>query len=1044
MKKVLLLFSLFFCIAMTAEAQRTISGKVTDTKGDPLVGASVVVKGTTVGTITDINGLYTLVVQNGQNTLEYSYTGYTTQIREIGLSNVIDMSLTEGVTLGETVVTALGVKRQDKALGYSVSTIDGGAITQRSEPDPLKALSGKVAGVDIRTSQGTPGSATRINLRGNTSFFGNNEPLIVVDGIPFNNTQVTTNSQTSGGGAYSNGFSSIDPNDIASITVLKGAAAAALYGSRASNGALIITTKSGSDPKGKKGIQVSYTANFAIEKIANLPEYQNEYGAGNLFTYSNANGSWGPKFGTIDSIPTWPNYLTAFPNMGKNVAYKAYPNNVSDLFQNGKVNEHSVTFGGDNGASFFSSTISYLNQTGYVPESQFKRANFSLGGGTRLDMGLNVSGSFSYSNSDQFGGIFGENQVDGAASSFARNLFLARNWDLNLPYEDVNGLPVSTNNAQYDNPRWSWKHNTVSTNTDRYTAMVRLDYDIFSWLNASYQIGNNTNNLFRREVIDIGSRAAEGKGRIDENNYRHSEIESNFLITIKPKPIGDFGIRATVGHNVNQRKSRDETVRGSQIVAADIYTLQNTNSQSILNQYQFTRRLWGIFGEISADYKNLVFLTLTGRNDHSSTLPKDNNSYFYPSASLSFSFTEALKIDPGFFYGKLRASWAKVGRDADPYSLQNVFLVNSAFTGIPNASVSPTSKNNELKPEFTVDKEIGAQLDFFKRRVSLDVAIYKRVSTNQIAPVTVPASSGFTQSYLNFGELTNKGIEIDLKLVPYQRGNLTWDIHGVFTKYTSVVTKLIDGVDRIQLNPILTEISPYLEVGKPFGYLRGSVDYRDDQGNLLIDRTTGMLIRSTEQTMIGNPIPDYKAGIGTSLTWKKLRLGILFDYTHGGDIYSVTVNSLLGRGVTTDTKDREDGFVIPGYYGDAQTGKPLLDENGNKIKNSTVLSMNELYFGETFAVNSATEWNVYDATILTLREVSLSYDLPSEWFKKTKLSGISLVLSGRNLWYIAPNMPKGTNFNPEANSFGATTTQGIELSAAPTTKRFGISLNVRF
>ncbi|MBS0026181.1 SusC/RagA family TonB-linked outer membrane protein [Chitinophaga sp. 22321] len=1053
MKKELLLWLLLCGCVLNAFAQtRTISGRVTDAKdGSALPGVTVVIKGTSKGVFTAGDGSYKIANVDNNSTLVFSFVGYLTKEVPVGSSSTVDQTLeADKKQLGEIVVTAVGIKRDEKALGYSLTQVKPDQILQKSEPDMLKGLQGKVAGVDIRTSQGTPGAATRINIRGNTSFFGNNEPLIIVDGIPYNNDQVTTSSQTSGGGAYSSGLSSLDPNDIAGMNVLKGAAAAALYGSRASNGAIVITTKSGSAGRSKKGLEVTYSSSLAFEKVAGLPNYQNDFGAGSQFNYQPANGSWGPKFGTLDSIPAWTDYLTAFPELFSSTGktpYKAYPNNVKDLFRTGSMFENSVSANGGTEKSSVSITASYLNQDGYVPSSSFNRASLSVGGQTKLDMGLTVSGNFSYSRTNQLGSVFGENQVDGAASSFARNLFLARNWNIaGLPDHDANDFPVSTSSAQYDNPLWSFRHNTVTTNTDRYVAGIKFGYNVGDWLGLSYQIGANTNNLFRREVTDIGSRAAEGRGRITEDNYQFQEIESNLIATITPKLRNqDFDFKAIVGHNVNQRTSRDRLFLGNEIVSPGIYTLDNTKTVLPNGGVYSQRRLWGIFADLELGYKNWAFLSVTGRNDWSSTLPSNNRSYFYPSVSGSFVFTQALGMESHVLnFGKIRASWAKVGRDADPYSLQNVFRLNAPILGVSGVIQSPTANNPNLKPEFTQDVEVGTTLEFLDRRIALDFAWYNRKSTNQIAPISLPASSGFTKFYENFGEISNKGIEVDLNVIPVKTKDFTWSLHWVFTKNKSEVVSLLPGVERIELFPVLTEISPYLEAGKPFGYLRGTVDYRDDKGNLLINPTTGLLIRNTEQQMIGDPNPDFKTGLSTSLNYKGIFLNVLFDLTKGGDMYSVTTSSLLGRGVTKDTKDRETGFVIPGYYGDANTGKPILDSKGEKIPNTTNVSLREMYFGESFAINSATEWNVYDATVYTLREVAIGYDFPKSLFNRTPIGGLTITLTGRNLWYVAPNFPKYTNFNPETNSFGNTTTQGIELSGAPTTRRFGVNLKVSF
>ncbi|CAL1521395.1 SusC/RagA family TonB-linked outer membrane protein [Chitinophaga sp. MM2321] len=1051
MKRGLLLWLLMAISVLHVYAQtRTITGKVTDAKdGSPLPGVTVVAKGSGKGVLTTADGTFQFPNVKQGATLVFSFVGYVSKDVYAESTN-INVSLDQDKKqLGEIVVTAAGLKRNESSLGYSVTTIKPDVIVQKSEPDMLKGLQGKVAGVDIRVSQGTPGAATRINIRGNTSFFGNNEPLIVVDGTPYNNDQVTTSSQTSGGGAYSSGLSSLDPNDIASMTVLKGAAAAALYGSRASNGAVIITTKSGSPSLSKRKLEVTYSSSLAFEKVANLPKYQNDYGTGSSFAYANANGSWGSKFGSQDSVPVWPDYLDAFPDLfpaSGNMAYKAVPNNVKDLFRTGIVTENSVSINGGSEKSSLSATASYLNQDGYVPNSSFNRANMAVGGITRLVNGLTMSGNFSYSKSNQLGSIFGENQVDGAASSFARNLFLGRNWDIaGLPYEDANGNPISTSVSQYDNPLWAFRHNTVNTQTDRFVANMKLNYDIKPWFNVSYQLGTNTNSFLRKEVVDIGSRAAENIGRVVQQNYKFTEIESNLLGTFTPRINNDFGLRFTVGHNVNQRVTNSQITTGKGIVVPGIYSMSNTATVLPTEDNLIQRRLWGVFGDLALDYKKWIYLELTGRNDWSSTLPSNNRSYFYPSVATSFIFTEALNMHSNFLnYGKLRASWAKVGRDASPYSLGNTFIVNTPFLGKSGAIQDPTAGNPNLKPEFTRDYEIGATLEFADRRVTLDAAWYNRLSTNQIAPISIAPSSGFTAVYDNFGSLSNKGVEIDLNVIPVRTKDLTWSLHGIFTKNRSVVESLLPGVDRLMLGGVLNTISPYLEAGKPYGYLRGTVNERDKNGNLLVDPSTGLLIEAKDQQMIGDPNADFKAGLSTTINYKGFFLNALFDLTRGGDIYSVTVSSLLGRGVTMDTRDRENMFIIPGFYGDANTGLPILDAKGEQVRNTTQVSLFEMYFGNSFAINSATEWNVYDATVYTFRELTIGYDFPKQLFSKTPIGGLTLTLTGRNLWYLAPNLPKYTNFNPEVASFGNTNVQGIELSGAPTTRRFGVNLKATF
>jgi TonB-linked SusC/RagA family outer membrane protein len=1049
MKKILTcILGMILCTYLLAQ-DHTIKGRVTNSDGKAVQFASISVKGRTGGVSADENGNFSIQAPPN-STLVISAAGFQDIEIATGNQTQLNVSMNSQGAMSEVIITALGIRRSDKALGYSVARVDPELITQKSEPDVLKSLQGKVAGVDIRSSQGTPGAATRIQIRGNNSFFGNSQPLIIVDGIPYSNEQVTTTNQTSGGGAYTSGLSSLDPNDIATMNVLKGSSAAALYGSRASNGVILITTKSGSARKAK-GNQITFKSSVSTEKIANYPVYQNDYGAGAQFGYSNSNGSWGPAFRNLDSIPAWPTLKEAYPAMfpSDNVAFRAYPDNVKDLFQNGMVYENSIGLNGGDGTNSIGLTASHLSHKGYVPNSEYKRVNLGIGASTRLNIGLNLSGNFSYSRSNQDGGFYGENQVSGVASLFARSMFLARNWDLNLPFEDLNGLPLQPNVTGYDNPRWSAKYNTIRTNEERFVAGFHADFNFNKWIRFDYGLGTNVALLDRREVTEIGSRAASGEGKLVLDNYRNQEIESNLLLTFTPTVSNDVSLRVVLGNNVNQRTRTDAVQTGNKFIVKGLHTLTNTSQQIFSQDFFERRRIIGVFADATAGYKNFAFLTATVRNDWSSTLPESNRSYIYPSISGSFIFTDAFGLSSNILdYGKIRAGWAKVGRDADPYQLQDVYQLNPNFLGLASATLPYTSNSADLKPEFTQEIELGTQLSFFKKLVELDFTWYNRKSTNLIAIITTPPSSGYQFQVTNFGAITNKGVEVDLMLRPIRGKNFNWDVHGIFTKNKNTVTELTSGVDRIQMNGVLEGINPYLEPGKPFGYLRGTVSARDDQGNLLIDPVTGWIITANDEQMVGDPNPDFKLGVTNNFSYKGFSLSVLWDMTKGGDMYSVTVSSLLGRGVTQDTKDRETSWIIPGVYGDANTGLPLL-VGGKTVPNHTVITTNDLYFASgstsaSFGINSATEWNVYDATAYRLREVTVAYSIPKSVYQKLPINNISLSLTGRNLWHLAPNMPKYTNFDPEVNSFGSSSTQGIELSTAPTTRRYGINLNVTF
>ncbi|MFN3554965.1 MAG: SusC/RagA family TonB-linked outer membrane protein [Bacteroidales bacterium] len=1057
MKKIFFLGVGLILLGLTLNAQQIrVSGTVTDASdGNTLPGATVLIKGTSMGTITGLDGTYELYADPNA-VLVFSFMGMTTQEVEISGRNLINVQLRSDVAmLQEFVVTAVGIERTRRSLGYAVSEVDAEMAIQRAEPDALRALEGKIPGVDISGSSGAAGSATRITIRGNSSFLGSNEPLFVVDGIPYSNTQVTTSNQMLGtGGAYGNTFSTLDPNDIESINVLKGAAAAAIYGSRAANGAVIITTKSGSRDRrpSQKGMEVTYRSSLAWEQIANLPVYQNTYGAGVNFVAQNVNGSWGAPFSEVDSLVTWPGYRAAYPELfGARVPYRAYPNNVRDLFDTGQILENSLNVRSISDRGMYNLTISNTSQDGYIPHSGFDRTSISVGGNQRLDNGMRVGGTASYSRSNQQGGLFGASNYSGSASSFARTLILARNWDMSLPYETPDGnnlMFVGTNQA--DNPLWSWRYNTIQTKMDRAVATVNLGYDLTDWLQVDYSLGINQYSQSRNEYISPGSRGADGKGRIRDDFFAHQEIESNLILTMYRKMSSDLNIKGVLGHNVNQRTSERFVATGYNVIARGIKNVDNTEEQ-IVETSSFSepwqrQRLWGVFADISLEYRNYLFLNLTGRNDFSSTLPQDSRSFFYPALASSLVFTDALGMESNILTeGKVRASWAQVGNDALPYYVGGYFTLGSPWSGnntmlVPNVSFDPN-----LTPEFTNEIEIGTELEFFNGRIVMDLAWYDRRTNNQIAPVSLPYTSGVGVYYTNFGEMQNKGVEVGIGLIPVERDNsLRWNIFSTFTRNRSEVLSLTDGVERIEFYTGGSGVTGVLEVGKPYGMLRGSVAARDEDGNFLINPQTGKLIESTELGYLGNPAPLWRSSINNTLSYKWVSLGVVFDVSYGGSIYSNTILSLLGRGVTKDTENRLGTRIIPGYLGNPNNMQPILDENGNKIPNYIQISENGLWFDESFGINTMDEFAVFDATVYRLREMTLTFDLPAQWFQNTFVGSASLTLVGRNIWFFAPNVPKHTNFDPVVNTFGATNLQGIEYDTAPTVARYGINLRVNF
>jgi TonB-linked SusC/RagA family outer membrane protein len=1096
MKKSLLflLLGTLLCVIHSYAQNRTVTGKVTaESDGSPLPGVNVLLKGASTGSSTNADGTFQIQVPNGA-TLVFSFIGYSSKEVVVGNQTTINVSLTDDVKqLSEVVVTAVGIERSNKTLGYSVERLSADKLVQKSEPDVLKAMQGKIPGVNINGSGGAAGSSSRITIRGANSFFGSNQPLFVVDGIPYNNDLNESGSFRDNGAAFSSRIADLDPNNIASMTVLKGAAAAALYGTRAANGVIVITTKSGTNKLSKKGLEITYNTSYSAENIASYPDFQNKYGSGSQQVYANANGTWGPAFGLgrtynaaggwtnstalVDSIPIWVGYNTYAANYpgvaaqyglraNGNVAYRAYPDNVKNFFRTGNVYENSISITGGGPKASVTSVISRTDQKSFFPGSGFERTNVSIGGNTTLDNGFVVGANLAYTNTVQDSPLFG---ADGT-SPLSRMFQQPRNWPLDqLPYEDPFGTGVFFFPfGQADNPYWSVNNSIFTSKVNRIALNGSVLYDITNWLNVTYKGGYNSFNDNRFQRISAGSLSgAQGVGSMQFDAISFAEQDHNVLFNLNQNLTSDINLRAIIGANYNQRGSDQTSVNGLGIVTRgiDLITNVSTVTPNTGNTGMNKRRLYAGFTDMTLGYKNYLFLNLTGRNDWSSTLPADNRSYFYYSGSASFILTDAFKIKSNVLSNaKLRVGYAKVGRDADPYQTLNTFRINLGessgqtgstryndypFNGQPGASVAASAFDPNLKPEFTKEFEVGTNIELFSGRAVLDLTYYNRLSTDIIARRSLPQSSGFTSFVTNFGSIRNSGIEAGLTLVPVQLANgFKWDIFTAYTQNRNIVESLADGVEEVTLRNIFTgQPVPVVRPGEWFGVLRGTAVARDANGNALINPNTGLTIPDTKQKIIANPNPKFILAVTNTLKFKGFTLSGVVDYRHGGDLYSWTNQFLLGRGVTQDTENREIPKVVAGVLGDANTLLPLLGGDGQPIPNNIQVMENNLWFqaaGGSLAINAPNEFSVWDASVVRLREITLGYSLPKTLLSKTPFGSVNVTLSGRNLWFFAPHFPKHTNFDPEVNTFGNTNTQGIDFFSAPSVRRYGVNLSVTF
>jgi hypothetical protein len=744
-------------------------------------------------------------------------------------------------------------------------------------------------------------------------------------------------------------------------------------------------------------------------------------------------------------------YPELFPN--DRMAYKAVPDNVAKMFNTGNLMEHSVGLNGGEGKTLFNVTLSHVDQNGYITNSSYRKSNVSVGGQTAVGK-LTIGANASYTRSKQVGGFIG--QAQSFLSQWGRTYTMARNWDIaGWPTEDRAGNQIGFNDGQYTNPIWGAYHNVITSIDDRILANLRASYKFNNWVRVDFNAGVNNYQLSRDQIIDKSSYGGADNpvGNLTEVVNRQQEINAKILAVINPRISKDWTLDVNIGVDVNERNGRSQQVYGADFVVKGLYNLTNTRRQSHSGDRRSKRRLVGFFGDASIGYKNLAFVNLTGRADLTSTLPYENAQYFYPGISTSLVWSEIFKSRPSWFdYGKIRAGYARVGNDADPHNTEPTFgLSATGFLSQPLASRSNTIFDPQLTPEFTTELEIGSDMRFWNQRIGLEVTWYDKNSTDLIYPIDLPVTTGYGLFYTNLGKVRNTGWEVALDVSPVVSKNFEWNVRGILTRNVNTVVELVAGLTRAQLGGF-----NWIEAGKPYGYLRGSFSARSDDGQLLINPNSGMPFVDPTPGMVGDPNADFKYGITNTVSFKGFQLSVLFDATIGGDFYSETISSMLGRGVTRDTENREKNAVITGIYGDPNqvTGADGLNHyvpllvGGKTVPNQTRVTTNDLFFtagtGASFATNGAFEYAVFDGTVYRLREISLGYTLPRAWVSKLKLTNVTLSLSGRNLWYLAPNVPKYTRFDPDINSVVGSGTQGVETGGAPSTKRYGINLNVTF
>jgi TonB-linked SusC/RagA family outer membrane protein len=1022
-------------------------------------GAVITVKGTARGAQTDADGKYTISA-SAADTLRFSYIGYSPVELPVNGNKVINVSLESSESrLQEVVVTALGISREKRSLGYAVQELRSKDITEARETNLVNALSGKIAGVQVTNSQGDMGSS-RIVIRGETSIAGNNQPLFVIDGIPVDNSQLGVGT----GRDFANAISDLNPGDIESVSVLKGPNSAALYGSRAANGVILIKTKTG---RNAKGLGITVTSNATVQSLLVLPAFQNVYGqgSGGQFSYVDGKGggindgvdeSWGPK---MDG-----RLIPQFFSNGQPAPWVAHPDNVRDFYETGYTLNNGLSVSGTNDKLDYRFSYNNTKQTGLLPNTGIDRNTFTVNSTYRITPRLTLStyGSYVRSGADNLPGVDGRR----GNSVTLQFIWFGRQVDTRQlrNYKDANGNDYNWNHSYYSNPYWIQYENTVGQLRTRFFGNARLSYQVLDWLTANFRIGADNYNDRRKYKIAYGTNGTPF-GSYTEDAYALNETNAEFTLNANKKLSADFSLDALVGGNLRTNRFEQNYQQAPKLAVKDVYTLNNSRDPLISTSYFSRLKVYSAFASAQLGFRDYAFLNLTARNDWSSTLPRDNNSYFYPSVNASLVLSDALNIQSDVLtLLKIRGGWAQVGKDTDPYQLINTYPFNQPFGDKPLLTVSDKFLKEDLKPEITAATEAGLELGFFKDRARLDVTYYNSNSSNQILLADVSPTTGYLKKLLNAGKINNRGVEVTLGVTPVSSASgFRWDVNVNWAKNVSKVVELDrDGF----LNDYVLGSSGNIQVlaskGQRYGALFGKAYLRDEQGQILVN-PDGTPAIDPNKKILGYYTPKWTGSINNALSFKGFNLSFLIDTKQGGSIWSGTNYTGIYTGVLAASlpgRDAEHGG-IPYYYPNNDKKKIPVRLEGHNAgtpggeqvyhdgmifdgvtadgkKNSTILPAQSYY--KAVYNSSLNESSVYDASFIKLREVRLGYTFPNELTHRWRLQNLNVTLVARNLWIIDKNVP---NIDPET-AFNTGNGQGLETLQIPTARSVGINVSVSF
>ncbi len=1094
MKKLSLVLTLMFFVVGITLAQRTVTGTVTDGT-NPLIGATVLAKGMTVGTITDFDGKYSLEVPKGATTLVFSYTGFETKEVELGAASMVDVVLSEGIELSEIVVTALGVTREKKSLGYATQEVGGDKVNRVPLDNIVNSLSGKIAGVQVKNNTNMGGSSN-IVIRGFKSLTGDNQALFVIDGIPINNSTGNDSGQRSGrsGYDYGNAASDINPDDIESVNVLKGAAATALYGSRAANGVIMITTKKGN--KGKKGVGFDYSTSYTVGSVdkSTFPEYQKLYGAGYGPYYSNSeipqlaqievggetvyatpfteDASFGAKFDPSLMVYQWDAFDPSSSNFGKPRPWVAANNGPITFFNNSSTLKNNFSFSGAADKSTFRLSYTRFDMTGIMPNSSLTKNNVNFAATYDMTSAIKFSAMANYINTAGKGRNhtgYSDNILSSFRQWYQTNVDIQSQKDAyERTNENTTWNRVSESDPDpiyWDNPYWQRYENYQTDGRNRLIGYVKADWNILSGLDFMARYAVDTYTELREERKAIGSVSGElGIGRPDvrsgyaRSNRSFTESNLDLMLTFKKDLTDDLNLYTMVGSNI--RRTKFESIYASTnggLIINRLYALSNSKS-TLLPPLENLQRVGvnGLFGQVSLGYKNFMYVDATMRRDVSSTLPSDARTYFYPSVSTSMVFSELMDAS-WLDNGKIRLNYAEVGASAPWGAISDTYNSNPLFGGSALYSLPYTKQNPDLKPEKTKSLELGLEMNMFHNRVGFDLSLYKTNTVDQIMPVDVSTATGFGRKYFNAGEIENKGVEVVLNLVPVKTAALKWDLGINWSRNINTVVALFDDpetgikIENLTLASLQGGVSINARVGEPYGTIQGR-DFVYENGQKVVLPSGYYARTATSDQILGNINPDWVAGINNNFSYKNISFGFLIDWQKGGSVFSLdqwygqgtglyaetAATNDLGNNLRDPVIDNGDGTYDPKSGGIVQEGV-MDDGNGNYVTN-TIRARADYYAGAFGWARNPNARYVFDASYIKLREVSLSYTVPSKLFGNGFVRGATISLIGGNLWIIKKNLPHA---DPEASQ-GAGNIQGWQSGVMPSLKTYGVNLKLHF